>query len=963
MESSRYEIEFHHVFERITDAYVALDREWRYTFANTRACEMLGRSAPDLIGKRIWTEFPEAADHPFREACEKAMGEQRAVFLETWYAPFERWFEIHIHPSTDGSTIYFVDITGRKQIEETLRRSRTMLDEAQQVAHMGSWEWDIAGNSVSWSSELYRIYGLEPGQHAATFEGYLALVHPLDRERVQGIIRKACEDQVPFEFDERVVRADGSIRTLHSNGMVVVDAQGRPIRMLGACQDISERRRSERIEAVHHEILEGIAAQRPLAESLERIARLHEELNPDALCSVLLLDEDGEHVVHGAGPSLPDAYNRAIDGMAIGEAHGSCGTAAVRGERVVVTDIGTHPYWDNYRELAASFGLKACWSSPVLGHDGGVLGTFAVYYRTHREPTADELRDIDRMLPITVTAIESARLVGRMYERDRFFELSSEVYCIFDPRTQRIVQVNPSFTRVTGFAAQEFASRHYGDFVHPDDRMVAANAVGVVSSEGGRVSAFTYRFLCKDGSYRWLEWEAVGATDGFVYAAARDITERRRTEEELAYVASHDVVTGLPHHLVFERTLAGMLSDPIAPVWLFFVGLDRFQTINESMGHVIGDELLQVVAERLRTTLGDVGHIARFTGDEFVIASTAVDGSSAMMLAESLRAVVARPIERDGYRLMLTASIGISHSPEHGRAPKELLRRAEAAMTRAKRQGRDSVCEFSIEQMQDIEDRLVLGGHLRGAIARGELALHYQPHHRASDRALTGFEALVRWNSRELGPTPPARFIPIAESLGLMPEIGAWVIDEACRQARVWMDRGHAGFTIAVNVSAQQLQRPGLVAHMREALRRHAIPAQVLGIELTESSLMENIARVRETLAELKALGVALSLDDFGTGYSSLSYLKQFPIDKLKIDQSFVRGLPDDGDDATIARTIVAMAHQLRMVVAAEGVETEAQAAFLMGIGCDELQGFQLGRPLAADEAERFFAQDRGPHR
>ena len=373
------------------------------------------------------------------------------------------------------------------------------------------------------------------------------------------------------------------------------------------------------------------------------------------------------------------------------------------------------------------------------------------------------------------------------------------------------------------------------------------------------------------------------------------------------------------------------------------------------MGHVIGDGVLRQVAERLRGVLGEADEIARFAGDEFIIAVTGLEQSSALMLAAQLRAAIAPAIEIDDYHLLLTASIGISHSPDHGRTPQELLRRAEAAMTRAKRQGRDCACEFSVEQMLDIEDRLVLGSHLRGAIQRGELALHYQPQHHAASRELSGFEALLRWNSRALGPMPPGRFIPVAEALGLMPEIGAWVLNEACRQASLWMDDGHRDVNIAVNVAAPQLQRPDFVAEVRDALVRNAVPAEVLSIELTESALMENVVRVRGTLVELKAMGIMLSLDDFGTGYSSLAYLKQFPIDKLKIDQSFVRGLPDDGDDAVIARTILAMAHQLRMAVAAEGVETQAQALYLRAIGCDELQGYLLGRPLPADQTVAFF--------
>ena len=318
---------------------------------------------------------------------------------------------------------------------------------------------------------------------------------------------------------------------------------------------------------------------------------------------------------------------------------------------------------------------------------------------------------------------------------------------------------------------------------------------------------------------------------------------------------------------------------------------------------------------------------------------------------------MAEPVEGSDYRLLLTASVGISHSPDHGTDPNNLLRRAEAAMNQAKREGRDRVSGFSAEQMHDLEDRLVMGNQLRNAVGHGELELHYQPQYRAADRRLTGFEALLRWNSRQLGPVPPTRFIPIAEALGLMPEIGAWVLDAACRQLRAWRDRSHRDFTIAVNLSAQQVQRPGLAAQVEMALQRHAVPAAMLDIEITESSFMENVWRVQRTLAELKALGIRLSLDDFGTGYSSLAYLKQFPIDKLKIDQAFVRSLPADAADAAIVRTIIAVAHELRMDVAAEGVASGEQADFLAAAGCDELQGNHLGPALPVQQAEECFGR------
>ena len=955
MKRSRPESEFHQVFDRITDAYVALDRNWRYTYLNAKAAQFFGRRPEDLLGKHIWTEFPEGVGHPFHLAYERAMAEQKPLYLEEYYPPYEAWFENRIYPSPDGLTIYFHDVSERKRNEEKLRRSRQMLDEAQHVAHMGSWEWRIGSATIDWSRELFRIYGLEPAG-AAGFQEFLALIHPDDRDRVRAIIEGALADGQPFYLEERIVHPDGRVRILDSRGEVLSDPEGRPDRMIGVCQDITDRKRAEKMDAGQRDILANIAAQRPLAESLERIARLHEDLNPGALCSVLLLDADGRHVLHGAAPSLPTEYNEAINGMEIGDERGSCGTAAWRRERVVVADLATHSYWADYRAIALKHGLRACWSTPVLAGDGRVLGTFAVYFRETRVPNIEELDSIDKMLSITAIAIESAGMTERLRVRDRFFEMSSEVFCIFDPRLQRLIEVNPSFTRVTGYGAQDWAARHYLEFIHPDDReRVRSNTGAMLASVDGMLHEFVNRIQCADGGHRWLAWEWVVAPDSLVYGVAHDITERRRVEEELAYASSHDAVTGLSHHLVLERSLALMLEDAATPVWILFVGLDHFQVVNESMGHVIGDEVLQRVADRLQKAVGDAGQIARFAGDEFVVAGT-FDPASSVELAERLRAAVALPIESGDYRLLLTASIGISHSPDHGQNAQDLLRRAEAAMTRAKRQGRDMVCEFSVEQMQDIEDRLTLGRHLRGAIRRGELELHYQPQHHAVDHALSGFEALLRWHSHALGQVPPARFIPIAEALGMMSEIGEWVVNEACRQASVWLDRGHANFNIAVNISAQQLQRPGLVAQIRDALRRHAVPPEVLAIELTESSLMENVLRIQSTLAELKSLGTTLSLDDFGTGYSSLAYLKQFPIDKLKIDQSFVRGLPDDADDGAIARTIVAMAHQLRMVVSAEGVETPEQAVFLNAIGCDELQGYHFGQPVAAEHAERFFS-------
>jgi len=525
-----------------------------------------------------------------------------------------------------------------------------------------------------------------------------------------------------------------------------------------------------------------------------------------------------------------------------------------------------------------------------------------------------------------------------------------------------VIYVNPAFEELTGYPADEVLGRNCRFLQGGQTSQAELEILRRALREAGDCNVLLRNYR-RDGSEFWNHLfispvrDESGAVTHFV-GIQNDLTERRQVEADLAYAANHDAVTGLPRYVILETALASLLEREDAEGSLLFIDIDRFHAVNESMGHLIGDEALRIIAARLSAVLGGPGYLSRFAGDEFVAVVPTGSREAVLELAARLRAAVSRPIEGDGWSLFLTASIGIARSPEHGDSGNELLRRAEAAMTRAKRQGRDEACEFSVAQMRELEDRLVLGARLREAAGRGELQLHYQPQLDARSRRITGFEALLRWTHPDLGPVPPGRFIPIAESLGLMPELGLWVLDEACRQIRAWRDQGRDGFTVAINFSAHQLQRPDIVQRVKAAIDKHGVPGRMLEIELTESSLMENVERIQARLAELNALGVSLSLDDFGTGYSSLAYLKQFSLDKLKIDRSFVTDLPGDGADAAIARTIVAVGHELHMVVAAEGVETAEQADFLREMGCDELQGYHFGRPAPAHEIDARFPRD-----
>ena len=564
-----------------------------------------------------------------------------------------------------------------------------------------------------------------------------------------------------------------------------------------------------------------------------------------------------------------------------------------------------------------------------------------------------------------ITARREAQ--AQMLLLERVVESSTSGVAIADAQKPDfpIVYVNAAFERITGYHRKEIVGRNCRFLQGAESDQPELDVIRH-ALRYDRDCNVVLRNFRKDGTLFWNHLylspvrDERGVVTHFV-GLQNDLTERRRVDAELAHAASHDAVTDLPRYPVLEAQSARLLHDGDSTLTLYFIDIDHFHGINETMGHLFGDEALRVIAARLREALGDVGQVSRFAGDEFVAIAADLPDAQRLPLGHRLRAAVAEPVEGDGYRLTLSASIGISHSPLHGNAIVDLLRRAEAAMTRAKRQGRDVVCEFSPGQMQEIEDRLLLGARLREAARRGELTLHYQPLLCTRRQQIAGFEALLRWTDAELGTVSPNRFIPIAERLGLMAEIGQWVFNEVCRQQRAWQEADLSGFFISVNLSAQELQRAEVTAMLREAIERHAADPSRIEIEITESSLMEHVERVAGIMAEIKALGLRLSLDDFGTGYSSLSYLKQFSLDKLKIDRSFVAELPEDRDDAAIARTIVAIGHQLRMSVIAEGVETAEQAAFLREIGCDQLQGYFFGRPVPAEQVPGLIERLSGP--
>jgi len=455
-----------------------------------------------------------------------------------------------------------------------------------------------------------------------------------------------------------------------------------------------------------------------------------------------------------------------------------------------------------------------------------------------------------------------------------------------------------------------------------------------------------------------------------VIALVRDITERKQADDQIAYLAYHDSLTALPNSRLFKDRLEHAITqaernDKILAI--MFLDLDRFKLINDSMGHSAGDELLKITSQRLIEAVrktdsvainvdGNNSAIARSGGDEFTILLDDVDSRRAITyIANRIVESIAQPMKLGREEVHISTSIGIAIYPEDGKHIDELLKHADSAMYHAKAQGKNNFQFFADSMNRSSFERLALENNLHRAIDHNELHLYYQPQVRMSDEKMIGMEALVRWEHPEKGFISPADFIPVAEETGMILKIGEWVFREACEQGVRWIDAGYNLQKISVNLSARQLKDEKITQLIESILKETGMPAEKLGVELTESALILDPEVADARLKKIKSLGVSLSLDDFGTGYSSLSYLKRFPIDTLKIDQAFIRDVKVDEEDAALVTAIIAMAHGLDMDVIAEGVELQEQLDFLSEQGCDTIQGFWFSRPLSAFDMEELF--------
>ena len=920
------------------------------------------------------------------------------------------------------------------------------LSKTQALSHVGSWELDLVENSLWWSLEVYKIFELDPLTSPASYEAFLAVIHPADRELLNQAFTESVEQRRAYSFTHRLLMPDGRIKYVHESGMTAYGKDGAPLRTVGTVQDVTEviaasselEAKESRLSSILNALPYGIQ-ENDLEGTITYSNKAHRDILGYAKGELLGrkiwdfsataqdMADTRDYLTHILAdrpiPSPIIASNLTKTGeqiwVRIDWSYRYNSEGELLGLTSIVTDISgqkeiesrladTEFEWTeainqaeqqilildgNYRVRRANrafysyFGLKladACCQKlqelPTLTDSRlqplmSKLSDLAPDGESVMHATEDgqffELQcktlqneaNNKRGYLVTLSDITDVQQLNKRIELfATVFENTAEGIMLTDT-DKRIIEVNDAFTQITGFSHEDVvgktpavlsSGRHTLSFYK--DMWRTIKETGRWSGEiwNRKKSGAVFPELLTINS---LENEQ-GETTHYV-GIFSDISKLKSSQEKLKHLTHYDVLTDLPNRaLLVERVEQAIrhANRTNTRVALVMLDLDRFKHINESYGHTVGDKLITDVANNLRQVVRDDDTLARIGGDEFVLLFEDIEDLAKLgFMTERIQRALAAPIELPDQVVNMTASMGICVYPEDGANASELMRNADAAMFHAKAQGRNTYQFYTEELTRKAFEVLLLENDLRQAIEREELVLYYQPQIDMQSRKVIGAEALIRWNHKVLGTVSPARFIPIAEESGLIVEIGDWVLEEGCRQMSRWQQSGLKMGHLAINVAALQLSRGGLVTRLGALLHEYDLISKQIELEVTEGFIMDRSERSISQLRALRELGVTLAIDDFGTGYSSLSYLKDLPMNKLKIDQSFIRGVPNDSADIALTRTIVELGTGLGMEVIAEGVETEEQAEFLMAEGCNKAQGYLFGKPMPADEFEEFW--------
>jgi len=653
---------------------------------------------------------------------------------------------------------------------------------------------------------------------------------------------------------------------------------------------------------------------------------------------------------------------------------------AFRGNRPIwCQDFMNDPTTTAWLERAKKYGWQSSASLPLYCH-GEIVGTFNLY--------SSKLQAFDKQAQdlLTEMAVDISHALGRFHLESQHLQLEKELKeseersrLVLENSIDAVINIdhlgnvtewNAAAERIFGYSRPEVLGRELGQFIIPERHRQAHTAAmhrlfkaPDANPTGKRVEIEGVR---SDGTEIPVELSVttVRRDDSIFFSAfVRDISERKRAEERIQYLALFDALTGLPNRVQLEERINYAISlakRNDSHMALLFLDLDHFKNINDTLGHSVGDKLLIEIAERLKRVLREQDTVARLGGDEFILLLPESNAEGVRRVAEKLLDSITQPfIDEKNNELTVSSSIGIAFYPDDGLDFETLLKNADTAMYRAKRDGRNGYCFFTPQMQARSVRNLEIENTLRQAIARQQFELYYQPQISVKDGRLIGAEALIRWSTPELGQVSPGEFIPIAEESGLILSIGEWVLRTALGQLKTWIDRGMHPIIIAVNLSAVQFRHAGLIELVSDVLDDLQLPPEYLELELTESVAMHDPLSAINIMNKLHDRGIRMSIDDFGTGYSSLSYLKKFKVYKLKIDQSFVRDISTDPEDKAIVNAVINMAHSLGLKTIAEGVETESQLEFVSGQGCDEVQGYFFSKPLTAKKFEEFATRER----
>ncbi len=649
---------------------------------------------------------------------------------------------------------------------------------------------------------------------------------------------------------------------------------------------------------------------------------------------------------------------------------GAAGTSIRERRPEVARDIATDPRYAPWRDAALARGYASSISLPLI-YDDQVYGNFSLYAEQRLAFDQEEVDILQQLASDLAFGIHALRVrLAHTYAENQLrlvasaLENTAEAVFITDANA-RIIFVNKSFTGITGFEAGDVIARPWETITSDRDNDSMSEALWQSLDDSGYWQGELWARRRSGESYpALLSITKVPEQDSSVshfVGVFNDISQYKDYQTRLEFLATHDALTELPNRMLLRDRLDEAISRAQrdrSSAAVLFIDLDRFKSINDTLGHSVGDELLCQVAARLRNGVREIDTVSRMGGDEFAIILTECkESSDVASLAHKLHELVSRKFTVDSRELFVTASIGISCYPQDGCDVSTLLKNADIAMYRAKESGRNMFQFFSPGMNAQASDFMAMANSLHTAVERGEFALEFQPRHELATGRITGVEALLRWHHPELGLILPSRFIPLAEETGLIVALGEWALSKACAQARVWEQAG-APLSVAVNLSARQFREPDLVTRIGAIIEASGVSPSLLEVEITESLMMQDPGTASRMLGELRAMGVESAIDDFGTGYSSLAYLKDFPVKYLKIDRRFVNDLPGDASDAAIVRTVIAIARSLGLNLIAEGVENEAQRVFLLAEGCEHAQGYYFSRPMPAAALDDLLAAE-----